>query len=184
MNIILLLVILAILLFILFFIRQPKRKIPVNPRFIVSPASGTVVSIREERIPELGGINGHRICIFLSFFDVHIQRSPYDGIISDVKHFQGRHISALKPQSVNTNESNTIIIETKLGQFLVRQIAGLFARRIICNVGIEDKVLKGEKLGMIVFGSRVEVCFSATLKINVKLNDKVTEGESVIALSE
>ena len=160
-------------LFFLIFFRDPERKIP--PEGIVSPADGVVkfVEYRDNRV---------RIGIFMNIYDVHVNRAPISGKIEDIRHVFGSYIPAFKKDS-ERNERTYITMETSIGRVEVVQIAGALVRRIVRYVSEGDEVKKGQRIGMIRFGSRVDVILpSDRVKIIAEEGDRVKAGESVIAL--
>ncbi len=171
--------------FTLLFFRDPRRKVPGEPGVMVSPADGKVTEIT--RLPDYEGFPGPalRIGIFLSVFDVHINRVPCDGRVIRTEYHPGAFLDARHPECGTRNEANTIVIEpgeSLGGPVVVRQIAGLIARRIICNIKTGDAVGRGQRLGLIKFGSRTELIVPADcgLEPAVNLNDHVTGGTTVL----
>jgi len=161
------------------FFRDPNRTIPAEQHAMVSPADGKVTDIVElDHIPELNG-PGVRVGIFLSVFSVHINRAPCEGVVRATKYKPGKFLDVRHPDCSTLNESNTI----HMGDVVVKQIAGLIARRIVCEAKPQDKLARGEKFGMIKFGSRTELYIpkAQVQEIRVKLKDKVKGGETVIA---
>ncbi len=167
------------LLFTFNFFRDPPRRIPLEPNLLVSPADGTVVEISEVREEEFLKTPCTKVAIFLSVFDVHINRSPCAGTVVAVRYKPGKFLDARDPRCGAENESN----ELQVGNVLVRQIAGLIARRIVCQARPRDVLARGEKFGMIKFGSRTELYIpkEQVEELRVKLKDKVKGGETVIA---
>lgn len=167
------------LLFVLNFFRDPIRRVPTEPGLLVSPADGTVVEISEVQEDEFLKVPCTKIGIFLSVFNVHINRSPCDGKVRAVKYKPGKFLDARDPRCGPENESNAI----QIGDVLVKQIAGLIARRIVCEAKPEDTLVRGEKFGMIKFGSRTELYIpkDQIAELRVKLKDKVKGGKTVIA---
>jgi phosphatidylserine decarboxylase len=161
------------------FFRDPARRIPDEPGLLVSPADGTVVEISEAEENEFLKVPCRKIGIFLSVFDVHINRSPCAGTVRATKHQPGKFLDARDPRCGAENESNTIHI----GNVVVKQIAGRIARRIVCEAKPDDALARGQKFGMIKFGSRTELYIPKddVQEILVKLKDKVKGGETVIA---
>lgn len=183
-----LLIILPIFIWLLAFFRDPERAIPVEQNTMVSPADGKVSDVTEiEYDPLLGG-PAVRVGIFLSVFNVHVNRSPCDGIVSDVIYKKGRFINAMShSKASDENESNTIVLkEPTTGRpiAVVKQIVGLIARRIICTVRPGDRVDRGARIGMIKFGSRTELSIPKWLEpqIKVKEGDTVRGATDVIAV--
>lgn len=171
-------------LFTLYFFRDPDPEVPAGPGLIVSPAHGKVDVVGKAVEPEFMGGECQRISIFLSVFDVHVQNAPVTGKVTFFKYKPGKFLNALNAESAAENE-NVLIGFTpkerpadKLG---VRLVAGVIARRIEPWVVLGDDVERGERIGLIQFGSRVEVYLPATAQIRVKLGDRVVGGETVIA---
>ncbi len=167
------------LLFTFNFFRDPPRRVPSEAKLLVSPADGTVVEISEAEEPEFLRAPCTKIGIFLSVFDVHINRSPCEGTVRATRYTPGKFLDARHPDSGRLNESNTI----HLGDVVVKQIAGLIARRIVCEARPDDTLERGQKFGMIKFGSRTELYIpkNQVEEIRVKLKDKVKGGETVVA---
>jgi phosphatidylserine decarboxylase len=177
--------VLALWFFVIAFFRDPERKIPMDKNILVSPADGKITEVAE--LDEYQGMSGpvRKISVFLSVFDVHINRIPCDGRVVDVLYRPGEFLDARHPQCGIRNESNTIVIEPSgglKGPILVRQVAGLIARRIICNVRRGDVVTRGQRLGLIKFGSRTDLIVPADsgLQSAVAVNDFVKGGESIL----
>ncbi len=166
-------------LFVLNFFRDPPRRIPTEPGLMVSPADGEVVEIKDMDEPEFLKVPCTRVAIFLNVFNVHINRSPCEGVVKGTKYKPGKFLDVRHPDCSTMNESNTI----HLGDVVVKQIAGLIARRIVCEAKTDTKLARGEKFGMIKFGSRTELYIpkDQVQEIRVKLKDKVKGGETVIA---
>jgi phosphatidylserine decarboxylase len=147
------------------FFRDPERRGPQGPDVMVAPADGRVVETADlDFHPDVDG-PARRISIFLSVFNVHINRSPCNGVVRMMRYQPGRFLDARDPESGRMNESNTIIIEPDEpgeGLVVVRQISGLIARRIVCGLKVGDRVSTGQRIGLIKFGSRTELIFSAT----------------------
>ena len=165
----------------LLFFRDPAPKAP-NASVVFSPASGTVVEIRPEFEDRFLKQDSIKVGIFLSVFDVHVNRAPADGAISYLQYVLGKFKNALDPESSRINESNWIGTENSRGQkVLVRQISGAIARRIHCDVQRGQTLKQGEKLGIICYGSRVE-CFlpKALFNPSIQLGDKVHVGQTVL----
>jgi phosphatidylserine decarboxylase len=162
-------------IFLIFFFRDPERKIVYVENTILSPADGKVISIENNYE---NGFN--KISIFLSIFDVHIQRAPIPGIIKSIDYVRGKFYPANKKNSAY-NEKNVICIKNEDKEIKIIQIAGSIARRIVTWVNTNNFINAGDKIGMIKFGSRVEIYIPIKFKINVKINDKVKAGKTVIA---
>ncbi|GAB1353266.1 MAG TPA: phosphatidylserine decarboxylase family protein [Candidatus Rifleibacterium sp.] len=168
--------------FTLYFFRDPERQIPEGDCLIVSPADGKVVGIDSvEHVPFLDG-PAKRVSIFLSVFDVHINRSPIKGKIAYRHYSPGEFLAAFEPKASVKNEQNAVGIEDADGyRVLVKQIAGLIARRILCWKNPGDQVGAGERFGLIRFGSRTEIYMPLDARIEVRLGQRVQGGSSVIA---
>jgi len=165
-------------LFVFYFFRDPEREIPSDPDAVVSPADGHVVAILDEM---LDSTMGHRISIFLSIWDVHIQRAPVAGRIADVVYRPGRFYAAFRSAASRENEQNIIYIHTPQGQLVFKQIAGAIARRVLCWKRKGESVARGERMGMIRFGSRVDVWLPMASEVVVKQGQVVKGGESILA---
>ncbi|ACI21255.1 phosphatidylserine decarboxylase family protein [Thermodesulfovibrio yellowstonii] len=167
-------------LFFLYFFRDPERTPPADPNVVVSPADGKVISIKQHG--ESFCDKGHtEISIFMSPFDVHVNRAPFDGIVKEVVYTPGKFFSAFKEKAYRENENIKITIQTQHGNIVVRQVAGFVARRVVCWIKEGDSLNKGERFGMIKFSSRVDICLPSFFKINVKVGDKVKAGKNIIA---
>jgi phosphatidylserine decarboxylase len=174
-------VFLFLTIFIAFFFRDPVRRSPQGENLILAPADGKVIKV--EKVIEPYFIEGEalKVSIFLSIFDVHINRSPLKGTISMIKYIPGRFFAAYKDEASVSNEKNLIGIETEQGsRFLVVQIAGLIARRIVCWVKPGDIVDRGMQLGMIKFGSCTELYIPVQINLKVREGDRVRAGETVL----
>lgn len=168
-----------LLLFVTYFFRDPEREIPSDANVVVSPADGKVVEIVTEKDPILGQ-SFKRISIFLSVFNVHIQRMPIRGKIEKVKYNQGKFLAAFNHKASLDNEQNTILISSGKTHVLVKQIAGLIARRLVCWVQSGDELERGQRFGLIRFGSRVDLFLPENSRISVSIGDRVEGGSSVM----
>lgn len=164
----------ALAVFCLYFFRDPERLIPAGP-VAVSPADGRVVAIK----PESPSVT--RISIFLNVFDVHVNRTPIGGVITSVQYHPGQFLVASKEQASTQNEQNTVTVEGDGSRVVFKQIAGLIARRIVFHKKPGDHVSKGERVGLIKFGSRVDVVFGPEWEIVVQQGMRVAGGSTVIA---
>jgi phosphatidylserine decarboxylase len=164
--------------FFLWFFRDPERAIPDAAGAVVSPADGKVTEVSPT---VLNGIQRTRISIFLNVFNVHVNRSPIAGTISDVKYQKGKFMNAMNPASADQNEHNTVSVEADGSIVVFKQIAGLLARRIVFNKKVGERVQRGERIGMIKFGSRVDVLLVADAKLQIQVGDNVKGGSSVLA---
>jgi phosphatidylserine decarboxylase len=160
--------------FVCFFFRNPPRLIPEGERLIVSPADGKVV-----RIAQTAG-GGRTISIFLSIFNVHVNRSPVSGQLDKLEYVRGKFKPAFDDEASRVNEQNILTISTRGYQVVVRQIAGLIARRVVCFKKDHDPVERGELIGLIRFGSRVDVTLPDKARILVKVGDRVKGGSSIL----
>lgn len=166
---------------IVFFFRNPDRIIPDDPLALLAPADGKVVAIEPMDHPHIEG-PATRISIFLSVFDVHVNRVPCTGTLDYVKYNPGQFLAAFEPKASDLNEQTEIGLTTPQGHKVVfKQIAGLIARRIVCRVKEGDSVKAGERFGMIRFGSRSDLIVSVDCSLKVKVGDKVKGGTSVMA---
>jgi phosphatidylserine decarboxylase len=157
------------------FFRDPERSIPQTPETIVSPADGRVMEI----VPE--NAQTRRISIFLSLWDVHINRAPYGGVVQSVVYTPGKFLAAYRQEASWVNEANTLTIADHGREFIVKQIAGILARRIVCRVRPGDTLEKGQRYGLIRFGSRTDLLLPVTAEIAVQVGDVVRGGETILA---
>lgn len=171
---------LALLLaaFVLYFFRDPARVIPSEAGVIVSPADGRVVEVSEQ---EMDGAPKKKVSIFLSLFDVHVNRAPIGGIIRTAEYRRGKFLVALRPEASRLNEQNVVTMEGEGTAVTFAQIAGVLARRIVFRKRPGDWLERGERLGMIRFGSRVDVFLELKCELAVKPGDRVQGGSSVLA---
>jgi phosphatidylserine decarboxylase len=173
---------LALLAFTIAFFRDPEARVPADVKLIVAPATGNIVEIKTVNESRFLGGEATMVAIFLSVFDVHVQRAPIDGTIRFVQYNRGRFLDARNPDATVKNENRVVGIESADGfRVTVRQISGLIARRIVGWAGPGAPVARGERLGMIRFGSRVELFVPPGTEIAVKTGDYARGGETVIA---
>ncbi len=168
-------------LFMVYFFRDPERGIPQGENIFVSPADGKVIliqNVREENSLQ-GGTT--KVSVFMSPLDVHVNRAPCDGVVESVVHTPGKFLSAFKHEASLQNENITMVLNTRHGRVLVRQVAGFLARRAVCRVKPGDVLRMGERYGIIKFSSRLDLYLPVNTRIRVKLGDKVKAGETVIA---
>jgi phosphatidylserine decarboxylase len=170
---------LLLAVFFLWFFRDPERQIPAVPGAIVSPGDGKVTDVS---LITADGVSRRRISIFLSVFNVHVNRSPIAGIIRDIRYQRGQFVNAMSAQSAEQNEQNIVTVEGEAGIVIFKQIAGLIARRIVFNFKVGDRLACGQRVGLIKFGSRVDVLFDSDAAIQVKLGDQVQGGATVLAV--
>jgi phosphatidylserine decarboxylase len=169
---------LLLAVFFLWFFRDPERTIPDAPGAVVAPGDGKVT---DTSIVTVGGEKQLRISIFLSVFDVHVNRSPIAGVVREVRYQRGKFLNAMNQASAEQNEQNIVRVEGD-GQVVVfKQIAGLLARRIVFHPKVGDRLERGQRVGLIKFGSRVDVLFDAAAALQVKVGDRVRGGASVLA---
>ena len=164
--------------FFLWFFRDPERVIPDAPGAVVSPADGKVTDVSPLTV---AGVRHTRVSIFLSVFDVHVNRSPVAGVIRDVRYQKGKFLNAMNAASAEQNEQNVVTVEGDGHSVVFKQIAGLLARRIVFNKKVGETVQRGERIGLIKFGSRVDVVLDASANPQVKIGDRVKGGSSVLA---
>ncbi|MGD1017967.1 MAG: phosphatidylserine decarboxylase family protein [Verrucomicrobiia bacterium] len=173
---------LALLGFTISFFRDPEANVPVEPGLIVAPATGKIVEIKTVTEPRFIRGEAAMVAIFLSVFDVHVQRAPIGGTIRFVQYNQGRFLDARNPNASLQNENRIVGIESADGfRVTVRQISGLIARRIVGWAGPDAPLAKGERFGMIRFGSRVELFLPTGTEIAAKVGDYAKGGETIIA---
>jgi len=168
-----------LLLFVLNFFRDPDRDIPNEEGVIVSPGDGKIVEIIEEKDPMLDEPY-RRVSIFLNVFNVHVQRIPVGGRIGQVKYNKGKFLNAASHKASLENEQSAMIIDTGKQKVLVKQIAGLIARRIVCWAKEGDNYSLGQRYGLIRFGSRVDLFLPLSAEVKVSLGDHVSGGSSII----
>ncbi len=166
--------------FFLWFFRDPERQIPAFEGAIVSPADGKVTDIS---VVDSGGEKRTRISIFLNVFNVHVNRSPAAGVISNVRYQKGAFGNAMGAVSAEHNEQNIVTLETEYGTMVLKQIAGLLARRIVFTRKVGDTVARGERVGLIKFGSRTDLIFAADAQMKVRVGDSVKGGATVLAIA-
>ncbi len=164
--------------FFLWFFRDPHRMIPAGNGLIVSPGDGLVTETVTISTPDG---SRQRISIFLSVFDVHVNRSPISGILTSVRYQKGQYLNAMNPASADHNEQNIVTVGGEGFEVTFKQIAGLLARRIVFNLREGDRVERGQRVGLIKFGSRVDVVVPAEALLQVKVGQRVQGGASVLA---
>jgi phosphatidylserine decarboxylase len=167
--------------FMAFFFRDPERTAPAIPGAILAPADGRVVDIR-------GGVEdpfvgpAQSVSIFLSPLDVHVNRSPLAGLVVGVEYLPGAKLAAYRPEASERNERTSITIQGEAARVVVRQIAGVLARRIVCRLRPGDKLAAGERFGLIKFGSRTDVIMPASVRLSVRQGDRVRGGSTVMGV--
>src|SRR5580698_9558825 len=170
---------LLLALFFLWFFRDPSRQIPAGPGQVVSPGDGVVTEA--EWIETVSG-SRLRLSIFLNVFDVHVNRVPVGGVVKVCEFRKGGFMNAMKPESVLNNEQTLITIDTGEYEVSFKQIAGLLARLIVCKLKVGDRVERGQRMGLIKFGSRVDVLIPAEANLKVKTGSRVKGGSTVLAV--
>jgi phosphatidylserine decarboxylase len=160
--------------FVLYFFRDPERHTPAGEGLVVSPADGKVTAV--ERRPD-----GTRVSIFLSVFDCHINRAPVAGVVASARHTPGRFRPAWDPRVSHENERNHLVIQAADGEYGLTQIAGILARRIVCRKRPGDSVSRGERIGLIQFGSRTDLHLPAGLEPEVRVGERVRGAVTVLA---
>jgi len=169
---------LVLALFFLWFFRDPQRVIPTGPGLVVSPGDGLVTEAEWIETTSGGRL---RLSIFLNVFDVHVNRAPIGGVVKRVEYRPGTFINAMSPEAVLTNEQTMIVIDGGGYEVGYKQIAGLIARRIVCSVKEGQRVERGQRVGLIKFGSRVDVLLPAEAVLKVKTGMRVSGGSTVLA---
>jgi phosphatidylserine decarboxylase len=164
--------------FFLWFFRDPERAIPDSPGAIVSPADGKVTDVSWVTV---GGEKKTRISIFLNVFDVHVNRSPIAGIVREVRYQRGKFLNAMDEASAEENEQNIVHVEGDAQTVIFKQIAGLLARRIVFHPKVGDRLERGQRVGLIKFGSRTDVLLDSTASLQVEVGDRVRGGASILA---
>ncbi len=175
----------ALMIWVLAFFRDPERPVPEGPGLVVSPADGMVTHIDEVDEPTFLGGRARRVSIFMSLFNVHVNRTPAAGTVLHRRHRPGQFLNAMNAESAERNEAHDLglALDEPAGErMLVRQIAGVIARRIVCVPAIGDHLARGERLGMVKFGSRLEVFVPATREwtIRVRVGQPVRAGATVL----
>jgi phosphatidylserine decarboxylase len=158
-----------------FFFRDPERTVPHIPAAIVSPADGRVMEVVTEDERK------YRLSIFLSILDVHVNRAPYAGTVSKVIYTPGQFLAAYRHDASLVNEANSVTIQSRDSEFVVKQIAGVLARRIVCRVQPGDVLEKGQRYGLIRFGSRIDLILPQNAEVVVQVGDIVRGGETILA---
>jgi phosphatidylserine decarboxylase len=165
-------------LFVFSFFRDPERVIPAELGAVVSPADGRVVVVTDE---ENAGRPGRRVSIFLAIWNVHVNRAPAEGTITKMEYRPGKFLAAMRERASMENEQNVFTLSNEAGEMVFKQIAGLIARRVVSWKKQGEKVARGERIGLVRFGSRVDVWLPKEAEILVKLGENVKGGSSVLA---
>lgn len=166
--------------FVCYFFRNPRRTIPDGETLVVSPADGKIIAIEKLTGAADGAPDGTMIGIFLSIFDVHVNRAPIAGELERLEYRRGQFRAAFDPEAPRVNEQNVLTIRGSASRVVVRQIAGLIARRVVCWKRPGQRVERGELIGLIRFGSRVDVLLPKEVVLRVKLGDRVKGGSSIL----
>lgn len=167
-------------LFVIYFFRDPERMVPSEPGLIVSPADGRVIDIKHVEDDNLRGGESTRVSIFLSVFNVHVNRIPCEGNIIQTVYTPGKFLPAFRDKASLLNEQNSLVIDHKNKKIVVKQIAGLIARRIVCWVKEGYHVTRGQRFGLIRFGSRVDLFVPKEVELVIKKGDSVIGGKTII----
>lgn len=170
--------------YIVYFFRNPERLPPVGAGIVAAPADGRIVFAGMAQESEFLNTEMQKVSIFMSLFDVHVNRAPIDGIIKNMKYHRGSFLAASEDRASEENERNSMLIEVEQGneKLVLVQVAGLVARRIICYPVTGAFILRGQRIGLIRFGSRCDVYFPKSARIDVKLGDRVVGGETILGV--
>jgi phosphatidylserine decarboxylase len=172
----------SLTLFVVWFFRDPERDIPKSDEAIVSPADGKVIIVEEVDEDRFLKCRAMKISIFMNVFNVHVNRTPATGKIIDIFYNPGKFFNASFDKASLLNEQNALLIEAENGKrYVANQIAGLIARRIVCRVKPGDSLVRGNRFGLIRFGSRLDVFLPVDVAVKVKVGDKVSAGSSTLA---
>ncbi|MCJ7576962.1 MAG: phosphatidylserine decarboxylase family protein [candidate division Zixibacteria bacterium] len=169
-------------MFFLFFFRDPEREVPEGENLILAPADGKVILIKPLENLEFMGGGGTLVSVFMSLFDVHVNRVPISGVVKYFKYNPGKFLPAFKDKASSENEQTELGLENEHGKVVLKQIAGIIARRIVCKLKQEDLVKAGDRFGMIKLGSRLDLFLPENVQIKVKLDHKVRAGETIIGV--
>lgn len=171
-------ILICLALFVFSFFRDPERVVPSEPGSVVSPADGRIVVVTDE---DCDGRPGKRISIFLAVWNVHVNRAPASGFIRDLQYRPGKFLAAMREQASLENEQNVFSLSTDAGEMVFKQIAGLIARRVVSWKKAGERVARGERIGLVRFGSRADVWLPKEAEIVVKVGEHVKGGSSVLA---
>ena len=169
-------------MFFLFFFRDPERKVPEGENLILAPADGKIILIKPCDNLEFMSGGGTLVSVFMSLFDVHVNRVPISGVVKYFKYNPGKFLPAFKDKASSENEQTELGLENEHGKVVLKQIAGIMARRIICKLKQGELVKAGDRFGMIKFGSRLDLFLPENVQIKIKLNHKVRAGETIIGV--
>jgi len=173
---------LALTGFVAYFYRDPERSIPTDPGLLLSPADGKIVALSPLH-NDPAQPSGTLVSIFLSVFDVHINRTPIASTVVAVRYQPGKFLPAFRAGASDLNEQNTVTLQAARSRVITKQIAGILARRIVCYVKAGDKLNTGQRFGLIRFGSRVDILIPPEFAVCARLGQRVRGGESVLAVS-
>jgi phosphatidylserine decarboxylase len=173
---------LALTGFVAYFFRDPERSIPMGSGLLLAPADGKIVTVNPLQNDPVQP-SGTLVSIFLSVFDVHINRAPMSGTVVDVRYQPGKFLPAFRADASDLNEQNMVTLQAGETRVIITQIAGILARRIVCRVRAGDKLSPGERFGLIRFGSRVDILIPPEFTVYARLGQRVRGGESVLASS-
>jgi phosphatidylserine decarboxylase len=163
------------------FFRDPERNVPQGDRFIIAPADGQIVALKQVEESEYLHSRTQQISIFMSPLNVHVNRNPISGVVRYVRYVPGEFFAAYEDKASEKNEQTIVGVENPHGKVMFKQIAGFVARRIVCSLKTGDSVKVGERFGMIKFGSRVDVFVPENAAIRVKIGDHTVAGETILA---
>lgn len=166
---------------LLYFFRDPERTSPAGEGVFLAPADGRVVEVKQVHEPRFLQGEGLKIGIFMSLLDVHVNRVPVEGQVVLVEHVPGQFLQAFRPEASEVNEHNLVGLESRHGRVLVKQVAGIMARRVVCWVRPGQKVQAGDRLGVVKFGSRVDLYLPPGAASAVRVGDRARAGVTVIA---
>jgi phosphatidylserine decarboxylase len=169
-------------MFLLFFFRDPERRVPEGENLILAPADGKVILIKPYNNLEFITGGGTLVSVFMSLFDVHVNRIPISGVVKYFKYNPGKFFPAFKDKASLENEQTELGLENEHGKVVFKQIAGILARRIVCKLKPGDLVKAGDRFGMIKFGSRLDLFLPENVRIKIQLNHKVRAGETIIGI--
>jgi len=172
----------SLTLFMFYFFRDPERSVVEGRDLFYAPADGRIILVRETTEDEVLNGRALEVSIFMSVFNVHINRSPCEAVVKRVEHYPGRFLAAFREEASKANEHVTMLLQSGQEKIVVRQVAGLLARRIVCRAKPGDSLKQGQRFGMIKFSSRVDIFMPLTTQIKVKAGDKVKAGESVLGI--
>ncbi len=170
-------------LFTAWFFRNPARVVPQGPGLVVAPGDGTVIAVEQEFEPRFIKDRSVRLSIFLNVFDVHVNRIPCEGVVENIQYQPGAFLVASQPEATLKNEQNALFLQTAQGAKIVCvQVAGLIARRIVCWLSPGDRVMRGERFGLIRFGSRMDTFVPLGTDVRVAVGDRVKGGETIVGV--